>query len=93
MAGVDEPWCRKNTPPRTNVLSLFGVECIPSRQCPGHLNEACSWAIAVYEATTRCRVETASGSAPRWLTSMVARIEEVRRVVRCSRTSRTEEED
>ena len=44
----DEPWCTKNTPSQTNMLSLSGIKYIPSGQCPGYLNEAYSWDIVVY---------------------------------------------
>ena len=44
----NEPWCTKNTPSQTNMLSLFGIKYIPSGQWPGYLNEAYSWDIVVY---------------------------------------------
>ena len=44
----DEPWCTKNTPSQTNMLSLSGIKYIPSGQCPGYLNEAYSWDIVAY---------------------------------------------
>jgi len=45
---IDEPWCTKNTPSQTNMLSLSGIKYIPSGQCPGYLSEAYSWDIIVY---------------------------------------------
>ena len=45
---IDEPWCTKNTPSQTNMLSLSGIKYIPSGQCPGYLSEAYSWDIVVY---------------------------------------------
>ena len=45
---IDEPWCTKNTPSQTKMLSLSGIKYIPSGQCPGYLSEAYSWDIAVY---------------------------------------------